>query len=644
MVQKVTNPEILARLNSQRVTDPAILAQLNAQEPSGFLDDLGRQAGLTARHAVGGVTKAVTGLSDAVRPYLDVVVPGEMEPLTPKVDPLLDRFFPKPEGATERIVGEASEFVASAAPWLKAGQAIPGAQVLAEMPKTQMFGAATGGGAGQLAEESGVGEGGQMAASLAGATLPSLPGAAIDLARLAARDPKKAQQVIALYRDQGIDPTVGDIGRGGTATFENISRQAPGGGNYERTLNRQNAQIQSRIDQVTGNISPNATTQELGERIQESLIGTDGWLGKSKQASSKLYDDAQELFDPATPTGLDSTMKVFTRNRATDAAPKTTRRLESDFFRSLGDDLAEDIAEFVGDTPLSGALPYETVRGIRSMVGRKIDNSILQPDVPTAQLREVYGALSDDLMNGVKATGNQQAVDAMQIADASWKSRMSRIEQVEKVVDLKGGAEQVYKSLMSGSREGATKLKAVFELLDPGSQDALTGSFVRRLGQANPGAQDAEGTAFSLNTYLTNWNKVSPEAKSVMFRNNPEIAKATGAIAKIAENFKSTMKLNQNTSLTARQLGGMGIGSTVLTSLMFGRPGIAATAAAPVVANIGMSRLMSNKTFVTWLAKNGNTPVEHMPVVLNQLRQMAEKNGDVEAATFVDELSQQGSD
>jgi hypothetical protein len=307
----------------------------------------------------------------------------------------------------------------------------------------------------------------------------------------------------------------------------------------------------------------------------------------------------------------------------------------------LGEDLADDVAEYASRVRNGGELPYESVRALRTKVGKKIDSSILQPDAPLADLKRLYGALSDDLLEGVKEYGSPQAVAAVKGADAMWKARMARIDKIDKVVQLNGGPEKVYAATMSGTRDGATRLKSVYEALDPATQDAVTGSFVRRLGEATPGAQNATGDQFSLNTYLTNWNKVSPEAKAIMFRNQPELREHTEAIARTADEFKKTMRLNQNTSNTARQLGGMGVGGATIMGVITGNFGAAASAAALPAATYGFARLMTSPKFVKWLADNGRMPIERMPQAINQLRAIGEKTGDDDIIMFTDTLEQQ---
>jgi len=259
-----------------------------------------------------------------------------------------------------------------------------------------------------------------------------------------------------------------------------------------------------------------------------------------------------------------------------------------------------------------------------------------------AELKQLYGALSDDMRAGVMTTGDEGAAMAFELADAAWKKRMTSIEMVERVVNLRGGPEKVYSTIMSGTKEGATLLREIYQKLDNNAADALTGSFIRRMGHATPGQQTAAGDAFSLNTYLTNWNKVSLEAKGVMLGNRPEVVRATDAIARVAEKHKADMQKYQNLSGTSSNLintGGL-IGTGMLLSQ--GRYGLAATImAVPVLSNM-TGKLMTNQKFVSWLAKNADTPANALPKVANQLRAMAEKTEDGELLEFANVLLQGG--
>jgi hypothetical protein len=134
-------------------------------EEPGTVDKLGRQLGLTGRYLLEGPANlAATFIGNPANATINAGIKGvnelagtDIEYLqkpSDMVGPALDAAgFPKPEGAVERVVGEASKFVSSGAPFAKGGQlvgqygpeALKGLGVLGENLMGQGVGAVTGG-------------------------------------------------------------------------------------------------------------------------------------------------------------------------------------------------------------------------------------------------------------------------------------------------------------------------------------------------------------------------------------------------------------------------------------------------------------------------------------------------------------------
>jgi len=157
------------------------------------------------------------------------------------------------------------------------------------------------------------------------------------------------------------------------------------------------------------------------------------------------------------------------------------------------------------------------MKRLRTQVGELVDDSVLSPDTSTRQLRALYAAMSDDLTTAVKATGDAKAAQAVSRANNYYRAGMQRVEALERVIDRSGGPEAVYRAMFTNSREGGTTLRRVMQSLDGAQQKDLAAATLRRLGRANPSAQDELGEVFSPETFLTNWNKMAPEAKNALF-------------------------------------------------------------------------------------------------------------------------------
>jgi hypothetical protein len=151
----------------------------------------------------------------------------------------------EPRTAAERIVQTTAAGASGGAGGVALGKAVEAAaagpvarevgRMMATTPVLQTVTGATAGGAGQLAKEAGAGTGGQIAATVAGGILPSIPSAVRTLTQQAAKQiaPVGAgirEQVEPTIREslQSIKATVGEkISPQDTATLKKVITQSP---------------------------------------------------------------------------------------------------------------------------------------------------------------------------------------------------------------------------------------------------------------------------------------------------------------------------------------------------------------------------------------------------------------------------------
>jgi hypothetical protein len=151
----------------------------------------------------------------------------------------------EPRTAAERIVQTTAAGASGGAGGVALGKAVEAAaagpvarevgRLMATTPALQTVTGGTAGGAGQLAKEAGAGTGGQIAATVAGGLLPSIPSAVRTLTQQAAKQIAPAgagirEQVEPTIREslQSIKATVGEkISPQDTATLKKVITQSP---------------------------------------------------------------------------------------------------------------------------------------------------------------------------------------------------------------------------------------------------------------------------------------------------------------------------------------------------------------------------------------------------------------------------------
>jgi len=151
----------------------------------------------------------------------------------------------EPRSAAERIVQTTAAGASGGAGGVAVGKAVEAAaagpvarevgRLMATTPALQTVTGGTAGGAGQLAKEAGAGTGGQIAATVAGGVLPSIPSAVRTLTQQVAKQIAPAgagirEQVEPTIREslQSIKATVGEkISPQDTATLKKVITQSP---------------------------------------------------------------------------------------------------------------------------------------------------------------------------------------------------------------------------------------------------------------------------------------------------------------------------------------------------------------------------------------------------------------------------------
>lgn len=311
------------------------------------------------------------------------------------------------------------------------------------------------------------------------------------------------------------------------------------------------------------------------------------------------------------------------RGAATDATSVAqARSMEAgDIYKTLGE-LQSAVAA------LGGKLPYEAIKKLRTLVGNEMADSTILSDVPRSKWKALYAALSTDI-EGAATVAGPKATAAWNRANNFTRAGMRRLEAIDHVIEKNGGPEAVFAAATSGTKEGATTLRAVMQSLPGDAQKTVSATVLRRLGRATPGRQNDLGEKFSTETFLTNWNSMSPAAKAVLFdRYGEKFRQNMDQIAKVASNLRDGSQVFRNSSGTGPATAQMSAVIGFVAALASGSLETAGLIAGGVASANLSARLMTNPRFVKWLATSTKAPAGTAPALLNQLAQ--DKDPDIQ--------------
>ena len=401
----------------------------------------------------------------------------------------------------------------------------------------------------------------------------------------------KAAPIVETFKQAGTMPSVGQ------ATdnvflhgLENLAAKFPGGTGVMQKF------IETQQRNMGGQARTGVPTEAAGRAIEKGVTGEGGFLARTKAQWSQL-DDAVAAkipqgaaFQPAnTLQTLDDLTRPVRGAEKSTGTPLDTRIV------SIKENLAADLQAN------GGQMPFEALRKIRSRVGAQIDDALVQ-GAKSGEMSKLYGALSKDLEAAATQSGAGREFARQ---NNFYRSRMDRIETVlDRVIGKGKQPEDIFKSVMPTDPDQANKLRSVMRSLEPSERQVVSEAVANRLGRSRPGVQDVSNELFSSETFLTNWNKLSPGAKAQLFP-EPPLRENMERLAKAASEIRSGKGIYANPSGTAGSFAAYSVYSSPIVSVATGSIApIAAGAGAAVAANIG-AKMMTNPKVVEWLA----TPV-----------------------------------
>lgn len=516
------------------------------------------------------------------------------------------------------------------------GKMLSGANLAGQGFKTAVKGGALLGGASALGETKDITDVPQVAKDVgAGVALGGVVGGALNkaipavasaagavsqlpkkLLQKAAGITPKSQETIRAFEQAGINPTLANVTEGQTTkTFQNLLGNFPGSrGEIEKATQGQIDDIAKQIAGISK--SEGGTIQEAGKKIEQGALNVKGAIeGRIKQN----YDELDKFMP-------ESTNKIPTNNLQ---ALKDDPYIQ-DVVGVNNADTQRVIQHFNNLVDENGAISYPRLKIFRSTVGAKLQSASLGGD-ERAALKKIYGALSEDMKSAVVGNGGEKGLQVFNKANKAFARYQDVLEsRINPIIEAKT-PEAVYSMAMSGSKQGGSNIRGIMKTLDPEQKQFVQGTITKRMGLANAGQQGAEGETFSPAKFLTEWNKLSPEAKTNIYDKGQ--VGAINNLNKVIETIKETSKARQSSN-NLPYAAWIGLGSLSLANLP---AGLAAVGGAKITA-----KMMTNPRFINWLATSAKVKPAQIPTHLSQLSKIAATNPDIrdEVLDYIQSITQ----
>lgn len=333
--------------------------------------------------------------------------------------------------------------------------------------------------------------------------------------------------------------------------------------------------------------STNRGALESGRSIQ---AGAAGFKAAFKDKQGRLYDKLGNLIGPQHPTNVDNTTaSLAALNADIPTMPELSKQFKNSRIVSIEQALKSDMKgapakqggtqavvvdgiPMLKDGPTTPAvparteIPFEAVKKTRTLVGGEIADNSMMSDVPRSKWNPLYGALTEDI-KGAAAQVGPQATEAFNRANSHTRAGIDRLERIGPVVD-RAAPEQSFTALNSTLRENLSTFQAVKKALPKDARGDFAGTVIERLGKAKPGQQDATGSKWSPETFLTNWSNIKPQAQRELlagFPNAAQVKETIDAVARATAMMRENSKMWANPSGTSANLAARGVLGAVAT-------------------------------------------------------------------------------
>lgn len=255
---------------------------------------------------------------------------------------------------------------------------------------------------------------------------------------------------------------------------------------------------------------------------------------------------------------------------------------------------------------------FNDLRELRTWVRNARGNPELMQGIGSAGLERLEGALTQDIYSNAERLAGPKALHQLQRVDQFYRAGAQRVRSaLQPFADAKSG-ETAYSRILqaAGSTGGADaqKLLSLKRSLAPDEWGDVAANIVKEMGAPTKGAAGVTNEdAFSVSSFVTNYAKLSPRGRDVLFgsvggggKNASELRVALDDLARVADKLKAVEKganvsksgVNFQNVLAIAGLASGGMNPAYAAWTLKTMGGLALTGEA-----------MTNPKFVRWLAR-----------------------------------------
>jgi len=415
---------------------------------------------------------------------------------------------------------------------------------------------------------------------------------------------EKSRIIYETLLRNNILPTAGTVTRGGGRLEAALDQAAASATRMKNQIDEVIDGAQRAAEVLAAKIGVARTQQGTGIKLQEAAKSA---IERFSEQQSKLETELGEKIGDDALFSIDSVRAFYDELQGlAETMPRFSERAYGEVMSYL-DDIMYDAAQN------GGRIPYSSFRQIRSHFGNKMAD--MTEGVNRSMYKRIYASMTDDLKFGADVRGLGAMFEEAVGFTRAFKSEYS--DFLNKMVDL-DAPEKGYRFLINSGKDGGTFFKKLQEQFTDAEWRDVSATIIQKMGYKNFGNEADE--AFSVATFLGNWGKISDEAKDTLFagmKDGPELRAGLNDLIVGFEAIAQSGRLagHSNSAAVAHSLNLMNALGGNFTKMLLGASAVTGTANVAVgatgaaVALVGgvvtpavASRLITNPSFVKWLA------------------------------------------
>ena len=318
------------------------------------------------------------------------------------------------------------------------------------------------------------------------------------------RGPRIDPETLAAAGRQGVDLPVGTAFE--SPTMRQITKFAEGvpfaGEPVQAAAGKALEQIQG--SKAAAEAGVGATSREAaGDTAKEAI--TKWMTGESAKNVSDAYDAAGKIIDPNIRSDLTNT-----RAAVADIAARRQASAARGPSRAVNDVLQ--------GVQSPNGLTFDGIKDMRTRMGQKVDPRLMPADYEGGEVKQLYGALSQDLEAAAQNAGGSPGLAAFRRANQLHADTQARRAALSKLVGAQGDAapEAVFDRIaqLASDKKGGGNvalLRQAHNIIGRPDWEELAGSIGSRLGR------DPSTGETSLARFASGYNGLSDQGKALLF-------------------------------------------------------------------------------------------------------------------------------